>query len=153
MSITSEFCEQIRTSSESAFPFIERCGVRTLAAAPGYCHMCMPIESNRNHIGTMYAGALFTLAELPGGVIYLTSFDYRRFVPIVKHMAIRFRRPASTDIEVEARLDAADSARIEATAEKQGKCDFGWTLELKDASGEIVAIAESLYQLRKLPAN
>lgn len=150
MSITAEFCEQIRASSEKAFPFIERCGVKTLAALPGYCHMRMPIESNRNHIGTMYAGALFTLAELPGGVIYLTSFDYRRFVPIVKNMAIRFRRPAGTDIEVEARLDAYEIARIETLAGKEGKCDFGWTLALKDTAGETVAIAECLYQLRKL---
>lgn len=150
MSLTAEFLEQVRQASEKAFPFIERCGVRTLKVEPGYCHLRMPFDGNQNHIGSMYAGALFTLAELPGGVVYLTSFDTRRFFPIVKSLNIRFRRPAMGDIEVEARLAADEVARISAQAEAEGKCDYSWTLELKDATGETVAIAESLYQLRRI---
>jgi acyl-coenzyme A thioesterase PaaI-like protein len=150
MSLTPEFLEQVRISSERPFAFVERCGVKTLEVAPGRCHMRMQLEGNINHIGTMYAGALFTLAELPGGVIYLTTFDSSRFYPIVKSLNIRFRRPATTDIDVEAQLDAKEAARISAQAEKEGKCDYNWTLELKDAKGEVVAIAECVYQLRRI---
>ena len=150
MSLTAEFLEQIGSATEKAFPFVERCGVKVLKVAQGYCHLGMPLAGNQNHIGSMYAGALFTLAELPGGVIYLTSFDTSRFYPIVKSMNIRFRRPATGDIEVVATLDQAEAARISAQADQDGKCDYSWTLELKDGKGETVAIADCIYQLRKI---
>lgn len=70
----------------------------------------MPGAGNENHIGSMYAGALFTLAEIPGGALFLTSFDSARFYPIVKEMTLRFRRPAKGDIRVEARLMPSASA-------------------------------------------
>lgn len=79
----------------------------------------------------MYAGALFTLAELPGGVVYLSSFDTRRFYPIVKDMQIRFRRPAKTDITVEVHLSDDEVQRIQNEADANGKADFEWECELK----------------------
>lgn len=142
--------EPIKALVEKSFPFVERCGVQLLEASEGCCKMLMPLEPNRNHIGTMYAGALFTLAELPGGVVYITSFDTSRFYPIVKNLDLRFRRPAATDIIVSAELSQAESIRVQKQAEEIGKCDYQWTLELKDTSGEVVAIAETTYQLRKI---
>lgn len=140
----------IKAASDKTFPFVERCGVETQEVDRGYCKMRMPLAPNINHVGIMYAGALYTLAELPGGVIYLTSFDTRRYYPIVKDMHIRFRRPATTDITVEVTLSDEEIARISDNAERDGKCDFEWDVELKDANGEIVAIAHNVYQLRKI---
>ncbi len=150
MTMTKDYLEQIRSASEKAFPFVERCGLQVLEVAPRYCHLRMPLKGNHNHIGTMYAGALCTLAEFPGGVIYLTSFDTSRYVPILKNIDMRFRRPATTDIDIKVSLDEAEVERISAEADKNGKCDFDWTVELKDANGEVVAIANSTYQLRAI---
>lgn len=150
MSLTAEQLELVRAASEKSFPFVERCQVKTLEVARGYCKMLMPYQPNINHIGTMYAGALFTLAELPGGVVYMTSFDTKRFYPIVKEMSIRYRRPAKTDITVEARMSEEEVERVQAEAEANGKADYAWDVELKDTSGEVVAIVQSTYQLRKI---
>ena len=109
----------------------------------------MPLQGNQNHIGSMYAGALFTLAEIPGGALFMTSFDAQRYYPIIKEMNLRFRRPASADIFVEARLSNEQIAEISAQADSAGKADYRLDLELKDASGEVVAISQGLYQLRK----
>lgn len=152
MALTEAQKQQIKLASERPFPFVERCGVQTLAVERGYCKMKMPLAPNLNHVGTMYAGALYTLAELPGGVVYLTSFDTRRFYPIVKDMRIRFRRPATTDITVEARISEAEILRIENETQANGKCDFQWDCELKDDHGEVVALTENVYQLRRIGA-
>ena len=109
----------------------------------------MPLSGNQNHIGTLYAGALFTLAEIPGGALFLTSFDVQRFYPLIKEMNLRFRRPATSDITVEARLSDEEIARIQAEAEQNGKADYHLELQLCDASGEVVAQTRALYQLRK----
>ena len=150
MALSDTQKEQIKAASDKTFPFVERCGARTLDVDRGYCRMMMPLEPNLNHVGIMYAGALYTLAELPGGVIYMSSFDVSRFYPIVKDMRIRFRRPATTDITVEVHLDEAEIERIQAQAEAEGKCDFEWDTELKDANGEVVALSHNIYQLRRI---
>jgi len=110
----------------------------------------MPIAGNGNHIGTMYAGALFTLAELPGGALFMVSLDYTKYYPIVADLSIRFRRPATTDITVEASMTEEEVARIEADADKDGKAVYILELELKDATGEVVAIGRGTFQARKI---
>lgn len=150
MSWTAEQLETIRTATENTFPFVTRCGVKVLELDRGYCKMLMPFEPNINHVNMMYAGALYTIAELPGGAIYSTSFDISRFYPIVKDMSIRFRRPATTDVTVEVRISDEEIERIQAEAEANGKCDFEWDVEIKDAKGEVVALTHNVYQLRKI---
>lgn len=148
MGLSDEQKTAIKAASDKTFPFVERCGVKTLEVDRGYCKMEMPLAPNLNHVGIMYAGALYTIAELPGGVIYMTSFDTRRFYPIVKDMKIRFRRPATTDVTVEVRISDQEVDRIQAEAEANGKCDFEWDTEIKDAHGEVVALTHNVYQLR-----
>lgn len=135
---------------EQGIPFAGRTGVKVLTMEPGYVKMMMPLEPNLNHVGTMYAGALFTLAELPGGAIFLTTFDASRFYPLVKGMEIKFVKPASTDVTVEVRLEPDEAAKIQATADEVGKADYDWTCELKDANGQVVCVSSNRYQLRSI---
>ena len=108
--------ELVRQLTEEQIAFVKRSGLRAEVLEPGHVRLRMPYAGNQNHIGTLYAGALFTLAEMPGGALFLTSFDSRRFYPIVKEMNLRFRRPAKGDITVEARLGGEEIARIQRQA-------------------------------------
>ena len=117
---------------------------------PGYVKLKMPLKPNLNHVGTMYAGALFTLAELPGGAIFLTTFDASRFYPLIKGMDIKFLKPASTDITVEVRLAPEDAAQIQDQANEVGKADYSWECELRDESGQVVCVSSNRYQLRSI---
>lgn len=135
---------------EKGIPFVGRTGVKVLELERGYVKMTVPLEPNVNHIGTMYAGALFTLAELPGGAIFLSTFDSSRFYPIIKGMEIEFLKPARTDVTVEVRLDSEEAARIQEAANETGKADFSWKSELRDTQGRVVAVCSNHYQLRKI---
>ena len=141
--------ELVRRLTEEQIAFVKRSGLKAEVLEPGHVRLCMPLAGNENHIGSMYAGALFTLAEIPGGALFLTSFDVQRFYPLIKEMNLRFRRPATSDITVEARLSDEEIARIQAEAERNGKADYHLELQLCDASGEVVAQTRALYQLRK----
>lgn len=141
--------ELVRRLTEEQIAFVKRSGLKAEVLEPGHVRLCMPLAGNENHIGSMYAGALFTLAEIPGGVLFLTSFDAERFYPIVKQLNLRFVRPASSDIRVEARLDAQSIPRLQAQAEEQGKAEFPLSLQLHDSEGRVVAESEALYQLRR----
>jgi len=140
--------EKLTQGNWDTIPFLKHTGVVVDHAERGFVRLRMPFEPNVNHVGMMYAGALFTLAEVPGGTLFLTTFDAMRFYPIVKNLEIRFRRPALTDITVEVRMGDAEAARIMEEAEANGKADYSWDCELKDTSGEVVAISQNLYQMR-----
>lgn len=62
-----------------AIPFATRNGVKIIDFKPGYVKTFIPLKGNKNHFNAMYAGALFTVAELPGGIISVFSFDERFF--------------------------------------------------------------------------
>lgn len=141
--------EIARQLTEEQIAFVKRSGLKAEVLEPGLVRLCMPLAGNKNHIGSMYAGALFTLAEIPGGALFLTSFDTQRFYPIIKEMNLRFRRPATGDIRVEARLSAEEIERLQSEASEVGKAEYVLELELLDESGEVVAQSRGLYQLRR----
>lgn len=140
--------EIVRQFTEEQIAFVKRSGLKAEVLEPGHVRLRMPLAGNQNHIGSMYAGALFTLAEIPGGALFLTSFDSQRCYPIVKEMQLRFRRPATSDIRVEARLADAQLEQLHKQLEEQGKAEYVLALRLTDASGEVVAESRGLYQLR-----
>ncbi|WP_339458834.1 YiiD C-terminal domain-containing protein [Pseudomonas sp. EA_105y_Pfl2_R69] len=140
--------ELVRQLTEEQIAFVQRSGLKAEALEPGHVRLRMPLAGNQNHIGSMYAGALFTLAEIPGGALFLTSFDAQRFYPIVKELNLRFRRPATGDIRVEARLAAEEIQRLQKQVTEQGKAEYRLELQLTDDGGEVVAESSGLYQLR-----
>ena len=142
--------EMARLLTEEKIAFVKRSGLKAEQLEAGFVRLSMPLAGNQNHLGTLYAGALFTLAEMPGGALFLTSFDVQRFYPLIKEMNLRFRRPATSDITVEARLSHAEIVRLQAEAENTGKADYRLELQLCDNAGEVVAETSALYQLRKV---
>jgi acyl-coenzyme A thioesterase PaaI-like protein len=141
--------EIARQLTEEQIAFVKRSGLKAEVLEPGFVQLLMPLTGNQNHIGSMYAGALFTLAEIPGGALFLTSFDVQRFYPVIKEMNLRFRRPATGDIRVEARLAADEIERLQGEANETGKAEYVLELKLVDGSGEVVAQSRGVYQLRK----
>ena len=141
--------EIARQFTEDKIAFVKRMNLKAEVLEPGFVRLRVPLAGNENHIGSMYAGALFTLAEIPGGALFLTSFDASQFYPIVKEMNLRFRRPATGDIVVEARLSAEEIARLQSEAQANGKAEYVLELQLTDGSGEVVALSRGIYQLRK----
>lgn len=146
----SDSNQALRTAIAAGIPFVGRTGLEIEVLEKGYTKMRMPFAPNVNHVGTMYAGALFTLAEFPGGAIFISSFDTSRFYPIVRDMSIRFRRPVTTDVWVEVRVSEEFVQKVQAEAEANGKADYEWESEIKDANGVVVAIAKSIFQMRKI---
>jgi acyl-coenzyme A thioesterase PaaI-like protein len=150
MGMTEEQLATIREASANSFPFVQRCGAQVLELDVGYCKMLMPFEPNVNHVGIMYAGALYTIAELPAGPIHMTTFDAQHYYPIVRDMSIHFSRPALTDVTVEVTLDPEEAQRIQDVTDAEGKCNFEWDTEIVDAHGQVVATTHNVYQLRKM---
>lgn len=140
--------ETVRRLSTGAVPFAERAGVDLVEFERGRVKMKIPFQGNQNHIGIMYAGALFTVAEIPGGALFMSAFDMSKCYPILADLSIKFVKPATTDVYVEARLSEEDIARVNAELESLGKSNYVLDLELRDTSGTVVATTHATYQAR-----
>ena len=137
-----------RQLTEEHIEFVRRTGLKAEILEPGFVRLRMPLQGNQNHIGSMYAGALFTLAELPGGALFLTSFDTQRFYPVVKNLDLRFVKPATGDIFVEAHLSAEQIEQLQQQANQHGKAEFVLNLKLTNSEADLVAESCAHYQLR-----
>ena len=129
-------------------PVLAHLGLEVIEAAPGRAAARVPIEGNGNHVGPMYAGVLFSVAEMLGGALSLATFDAARFFPIVKDLRIEFRRPATTAVTARAELSTEEIARVGEAAERDGKGEFVLRAELTDEEGTVVATTEGTYQIR-----
>lgn len=132
-----------------AIPFVARSQLTVVEAKPGHVKLMMPFAVNTNHVGSMYAGAQFTLAEITGGIIFMSSFDPQHYFPLVKEVTIRYKAPMTSDASVEVNLSAEEIQRIQHELEAQGKSDFILDMELLNEKGEAVALVHGIYQGRK----
>lgn len=128
-------------------PFATRNGFEVEAYRPGYIKTRIPLKPNKNHFNAMYAGALYTVAELPGGILCLLNFD-PEYYPTLAEMTMRYHKPARTDVTIEFKLSKAELKRIQDEAKANGKSKFSLEGELKDLEGNVVATSTAHYQVR-----
>jgi acyl-coenzyme A thioesterase PaaI-like protein len=132
----------------TTIPIAEQMGVKVLEARRGFAAASVPAEGNGNHFGVIYAGVQFTVAEILGGIIALSSFDASKYFPLVKNLDIAFVGMATTALRAEAKMDDETIARVETEAAAQGKSDYTLEAVVTDAAGVVVATTRGLYQLR-----
>jgi acyl-coenzyme A thioesterase PaaI-like protein len=140
--------ETMNGALQSTIPIAHQMGVRVVEARRGYAAATVPVEGNGNHFGVIYAGVQFTVAEILGGIISLSTFDTAKYFPLVKNVDIKFVGMARSELRAEAALDDETIARIEAEAAERGKADFTLEAVVTDADGQTVASTRGLYQLR-----
>ncbi len=145
MDLTPEILEQILKDS---VPFVYNTGLKAVSMERCRVKLLMPFKGNGNHVGYMYAGALFTLAEVPGGALFFTTFDPEKFYPIVKSLKIDFLRPAKGDTTIDISITEDEARRIAEEAEATGKSEFVLKGEIIDSEGRVAATSEGIYQIR-----
>jgi thioesterase domain-containing protein len=146
----NQLVEMMNGAMASTIPIAGKMGVKVVEARPGFAATTVPAEGNGNHFGVIYAGVLFTVAEVLGGIIPLITFDRAKYFPLVKKLDIEFLAMAKSDVRAEASLDEDTIARVEAEAAQRGKADFTLEAVVTDSRGQTVATTRGLYQLRAI---
>jgi acyl-coenzyme A thioesterase PaaI-like protein len=142
--------EMMNAALGSTIPTARNMGVHVAEARRGFAAATVPVEGNGNHFGVIYAGVQFTVAEILGGIIALSTFDAAKFFPLVKNIDISFVGMARSELRAQASLDDDTIARVEAEAAERGKADFTLEAVVTDGDGKTVATTRGLYQLRAI---
>ncbi|WP_181410748.1 YiiD C-terminal domain-containing protein [Nocardioides humi] len=141
--------QELTADVRRIIPVLDAMQVEVVEAGRNVVAARIPAGPNVNHFGTAYAGSLFTVAEVLGGLLPRTSLVAEGGVPLVKSMTIDFLRPATTAVTSRARLEDAEIDRILAEYAERGKSDFELVAEVTDEEGTVVARTRGQYQLRR----
>lgn len=146
--------EEATAFVQQAIPILGAMGIRVVEAGVGHATVELPAGPNGNHFGVLYAGSLFTAAEVLGGIVPQATFDLQGelagFVPLVKSAEIKFHRPGIGDVRATATMSPDDIERVPREALANGKSEFVIEAEIVDGNGTVVATTRAVNQLRKL---
>jgi acyl-coenzyme A thioesterase PaaI-like protein len=112
--------------------------------------VCMTLSdraSNTNMVGIVHAGALYTFGETVAGIA--AGFEtLDRAFPLARNGSIQYLRPALGEIRGRVRVPAAESDRVVAELDQDGRSELDVRVSLEDAAGKIVAEMEVHYSFR-----
>ncbi len=140
--------ETMNLALAQLIPRAHQMGIRFVELRPGYVRAELPFEGNGNHFGTVYAGVIFTLAEVLGGAMHFASFDIATHYPLVRAMSIDFLAPGRGELSASAELSSAEVAAVRAQAATGGTAPFALSAQVLDGHGTVVATTRGDYQLR-----
>lgn len=131
--------------SDIGIPIIQQMGAEVLERTDHSIKVKMPLEPNINHVGIMYAGSLFTLAEFPVGELLVPQIDPSKAFLVVGKATIKYIKPAMTDITADFQFEEGIADKLCAEVEEKGKFSMLHQQELVDEAGDVVAITEIQY--------
>ena len=105
---------------------------------------------NRNYVGTHFGGSLFSMAD-PFFMIMLLELLGKGYVVWDKAGTIRFRRPGRGTVRAHLEIPPERVAEIRRAADQDGKVQPTFTVEIRDAGGEVVAEVEKLISVSRKP--
>ncbi len=107
---------------------------------------------NRNYVGTHFGGSLYSLCD-PFFMLLLIEQLGRNYIVWDKAATIRFRRPGKGTVHATFHIPPEKVEEIRAAADRGGKVEPLFTVEVKDDRGNLVAEVEKLLYVRRKDAN
>jgi thioesterase domain-containing protein len=146
------FAASVQNIVRTTVPLLGSMGIEVVEASPGRVRTRLPFRpENGNHIGTVYAGVLFSFLESSGGALVFVSFDIARWIPVIVEGSIRFVRPVTG--AVESTLEIGDSERDSVHAALDTDPKSSWTLHAIAVAedGRAACEADFVYRFRSIP--
>ena len=103
---------------------------------------------NRNYVGTHYGGSLYSMAD-PFYMLMLIANLGREYIVWDKAATIRFKKPGKGTVRAQFRISEAQIDDIRQKLKTHAKVEPTFTVEIKNAEGEVVAEVDKLLYVRK----
>jgi acyl-coenzyme A thioesterase PaaI-like protein len=95
-----------------------------------------------NHLGTVHASALLAVAEAGSGAFLLRHLsDVAGFVPVVRRLEAKFRKPARGRVSARASAPPEKLERVPVEVRDRGRALVNVAVEVIDEGGTVVLTA------------
>lgn len=110
-----------------------------------------PNDSISNHLGTIHAGAIFTLAESESGHYLQKCFPDQKdkVVAMVRDASIRYKQPASQKIIASATITDEEMEKFNSRFDRKGRSTITIDVEVKDIENTLISTASFLWYVQK----
>jgi acyl-coenzyme A thioesterase PaaI-like protein len=123
-------------------PFNTLVGLRACEPGSGFLVEMAGGPEHENHLGTVHAAALLAAAEAASGAFLAKELgDRAGFVPVVRRLEAKFRRPAKGRVAGRVTATAATARQWLAEAETRGRALASVPVEVADDAGVVVLTA------------
>jgi len=142
--------EMIRHGIEQ-MPYNAMVGVRILEMDGGRARGSLAARPEvGNHVGTMHAGAQFSLVEAVSGAAVSSAFLdlLGRAVPLAQGAELTYRRPARGDVVAEASIAPEEIARVRGELDASGRARFDVRVTVTDAQGTLATEATMRWYIK-----
>jgi len=123
-------------------PFVKHVGIEQREE-----HLCLhPAATLQNHIGTLHAGAIYTLAETASGMALMRYFPEleSEVTALLRSSDIRYKSPAKTTLYTTAKIDKTEAETFLKRLEKRGRASVNVHVIVKDKKKGTV-VMESIF--------
>ncbi|MEJ5308803.1 MAG: PaaI family thioesterase [Anaerolineae bacterium] len=140
----------VQSLIEEKVPLAGFIGLEVDAVETGRARLRMPFSPQiKNHLDIAYAGAIFALAEIAGGVAMLSAFEQEGYTVLARRMEIDYVRPSRSDLWCEVTVPDAVIADSREAVRVAGKADVVLPIEVHDERGRVIARVSAFYYLRQ----
>ncbi|HJR19817.1 MAG TPA: YiiD C-terminal domain-containing protein [Actinomycetota bacterium] len=130
-------------------PALAFIGIEVAEVGHGHVRTRLPhAAQNGNHIGTVYAGVLFSFLEATGGALVLVSFDVARYVPVIVEGTIRYARPVTSAIECDLAMTTDEIDAVHHMLEDDRKASWTLVASAHAEDGTLACEADLVYRFR-----
>jgi thioesterase domain-containing protein len=146
------FAASVQNIVRTTVPLLGAMGIEVVEASPGHVRTRLPFRpENVNHIGTVYAGVLFSFLESSGGALVFVSFDIARWIPVIVEGSIRFVRPVAGAVETTLEVGNAERDEVHKALDADPKSS--WTLHAVALAEDkrVACEADFVYRFRSIP--
>lgn len=123
-------------------PFNRHIGLELATVESGSLVTLPAGEQYTNHLGTVHASALLAVVEAGSGAFLAAQLGtIAGFVPVVRRLNAKFRKPAIGRVAARAILADAEVVRWTSELSKRGRVLAEIPIEVTDDAGEVVLSA------------
>ncbi len=133
-------------------PITQSLGITVREATPARVVLALPLQANRNHKGTLFAGSLNAVATLAGWSVVWAVLRDAGIVAhaVIQDSSVRYLAPASTNVTAEATPpDRATLERALAMLVRRGRARLRLEAIVRDSAGDVVVTLEGRYVMHR----
>ncbi len=141
--------EQLKQGLPGMVPFAGTLGLVLEEARPGRVQVALPFQpALANHLGTLHAGATFSLMETTGGAAALVTFGEMASRLLVAAGRIQWLKRIAARATAVAEVPPGLRDRVLEEVRRDGKSFFSLDVTVTNESGEVAAQATFEYRLK-----
>lgn len=126
----------------SELPFNQLIGLELSANDSGFETSLPENPQYANHLGTVHASAMLAVAEAGSGAFLAKHFaEYTSFVPVVRRLEAKFRKPAVGQISARCSVSSEVVETWGQELVSRGRLSVAIPVEVVDAAGVMVMSA------------